>query len=179
MQRLKYLAVVEQSSETVLDNGLETQVGLLPDQHFHFLSRHIVGFFLRQITVDLGRSHNPETFFVQMNVNDITLAHLHFHLLLAERHKKVLHQAPVQKSSILVDPGYLQTSKLAYLHQRLLRSGHQTFFVVQIDKDIQFVAYLAILRHVAFGQKNLTLYIIVEIHTEIHLLHDLQSVEFS
>ena len=114
-----------------------------------------------------------------MHVDDVLPAHLHLHLLLAEGHEQVFHQPPVEESSILVDPRHLQAGKLAHLRQGLLRGGHQTLLLVEVDEHFQLVARLAPLVHIALGKQDFTFNSPVEVQAEIDLLHHPQCIVFT
>ena len=48
----------------------------------------------------------------------------------------------MEEGTEVVHPGHFQKSEVAHLCQRCLGGGNQTFFLIQIDKDADFVAHV-------------------------------------
>ena len=152
LQRLENLVMIQHSVELVVYDDLVSQVGTLPYQGIHFFACLVFGMFLRQEMFYLGRSHNAVTFLVDIDINNVSAALHHLGFLLAIGNKKVFHQPPIEECTVLIDPSHFQASKLAHLNVRLKGSCHQTFFHIQIDKDIQHIARLAAFGHITLRQ---------------------------
>ena len=105
-----------------------------------------------------------------MDEDNVALAFLHPHLLLAERAEKVFHQAPVEKRAVLVDPCDFKIGEIAHLGVWPLGSGHKPLLVVEIDKDLKLVAHLAAFRHIACRQEDFAFVASVKIHSEVDRL---------
>ena len=54
MDVLEDLALVEQAWVLVVDDDLEAEVGLLPDEQIYFLSMLVVGMVLVHVSLHLG-----------------------------------------------------------------------------------------------------------------------------
>ena len=176
----EHLVFEQQAGIPVVHNHLITQVGALPHQHIDLVSgRERRLLVLAKVALYLGRGHDAVAFVVQVHVHHVAAAHLHALALLAEGDEEVLHQPPIQESAILVDPCHAQAGKVAHLRQRLLRGGHQPLFIVQVEKDVQLVAHLAPLGHVARREQDAPLLSAIQVHAEIDLLHHFQDVESS
>ncbi|MCY1183777.1 hypothetical protein D9M73_244240 [compost metagenome] len=94
------------------------------------------------------------------------------------RHQQVLGQAPVQEDTSTVDVLDLQAGELANLHLGLLGGGDQLVFAVQVDEHVQPVIDLGlgVFRDVAPGQQDFAIGAAVQVQTEVHVFHDLQTV---
>ena len=114
-----------------------------------------------------------------MGVDDVAMTFLHLHLLFTERHEEVLHQSPIEESTIFVHPCHFQASELVHLHQRLEGGGNETFLIVEINEHIEHIARAASFGHIAGGQQDFTIVSPIEVHTEIHFFHHFQLVVFS
>ena len=114
-----------------------------------------------------------------MQMHDITPPLLHLELLLTEWHEQVFHQPPIEERPVIVYPRDLQISKISDLSQRCLRSSDQTFFAIQIQKDIQLVSHAATFRHITRRQKNLSRIASIQIHAEIHGLNHPEAIHLS
>ena len=93
MDVLEDLVLIDETAEVVVDDDLETEVGLLPYQQTHLLagpqSTRLVGII--EPTVDLRRGGNAVTLLVDIQVDDVALANLHLLFLLMEGTEHVLH----------------------------------------------------------------------------------------
>lgn len=64
-------------------------------------------------------------------MHDVGIAQYHALLLLAERTEDVLHQAPTEEGTILIDPFHFQISEVAHLGKWSLGGGDDTFLLVK------------------------------------------------
>ena len=71
MNVLEYLVLIEQTRVLVVNDDLEAEVCLLPDQQVHFVAMTIVRMFLRQVSLHLGRCYDAIALLVNMYVNDV------------------------------------------------------------------------------------------------------------
>ena len=87
-----------------------------------------------------------------MHVHNIAFALLHALLLLAEGTEEVLHQSPIEESSVFIHPRNLQISEVAYFTKRMLSSSYGTLFLVEVYEHFKFVAWFYVLWYITFGQ---------------------------
>ena len=176
LQRLENLIMKQHARIFVIYNNLESQIGFLPYKHLSFITLIILRTFLRQIMLYLSRCHNTVTFLIQMYMHQISSPFLHLGLLFTERNKKVLHQSPIQKCTILVYPCYFQTGKFSYLNIGLQRSSYQALIHIKINEHVQHIARFTSLRHITLGKQYFAIFITIKVHAEINFLNNFQLI---
>lgn len=119
---LEDLITIDEALVLVIDDNLEAEVRLLPYQQVDLLLLFQSCRFSRlEIFVNLRCCYDTVTLLVEMDVDDVAFANLHLLLLLAERTEEILHQSPVEESTVLVHPGAFEASEVAYLSEGCLR----------------------------------------------------------
>ena len=179
LQCLENFFLIHQTTELIVYNHFVTEVGLLPNHYFHFVTLVVRRYFFGKISLYFGRRHDTITVFIHMCMNHIAMTFLHLHLLFAERDEKILHQSPIQECTIFIHPGHFQTSKLTNLYLRFEGSGNETFLIIQINEHIEHITRLGTFGHITGRQQNLAVVSSIEVDTEIHFLHYFQLVVFS
>lgn len=91
---------------------------------------------------------------VDVAVNQIALASLHPHLLFAERTEEILHQSPVQVSTVFVRPRTFEVGKLSHLDEWMLGGGCEPFLMVEIEEYVKDVTPLRAFGYIALGQQD-------------------------
>lgn len=78
----------------------------------------------------------------------------------------------MQESTEVVDPCYLQISKVAHLGQRHVCGGHNALLGVEIEEDFKRFAYMHVDvgAYLAIGQEHFAiLFTAVQVESELHL----------
>ena len=115
--------------------------------------------------------------FVEMDVHEIAATLLHLHLLLAEGHEEVFHEAPVEECAEVVHPRHLEPGEVAHLGQRPLRRGHHPFLLVEVDEDVDVVADVRTLGNVSGRQQYVSVDLSpVEVQAKVDPLHHGEAV---
>ena len=115
------------------------------------------------ISLNLGSSHQTVSLFVFQYIYIIATATLHTLLLFTEGAKEVLHQTPMQESTILVGPRHLQTGEVAHLGIGFLCGCDEAFLLIEIEEYSQFVVHLCAFRYISFGQEYFHILSTVEV----------------
>ena len=142
VQFLEDLRVEEHSAELVVDDDLYADVCLVPDEDVHLVARPVRREVLAKVALHLGAGHEAVALLVHVDVDNVALSLHHLYLLFAEGNEKVLHGSPMEEGAEVVHPGHFQESEVAHLCQRCLGGGNQAFFLIQIDKDADFVSHV-------------------------------------
>ena len=122
---LEDLVLIEETRVLVVDDNLEAEVGLLPDEEIH---------------LNLGRGNDAIALLVDVDMHDVGVAEHHALLLLTERAEDILHQSPSQEGSVFVDPFHFEIGEVAYLSQWGFGGSDEALILIEIDEDIQLVA---------------------------------------
>ena len=173
---LEDLVLIEETRILVVDDNLEAEVGLLPDEEIHLVTMLVVRMVFVEITLNLGRGNDAIAFLVDVDMHDVGVAEHHALLLFAEWAEDVLHQAPAQEGSEFVDPFHFEIGEVAHLSQWGFCSSDETLFLIEIEEDIQLVADADILRNVAGCKEDLSLITTIKIQTEIYFLYDAKAI---
>ena len=129
---LENLVLIEETRILVVDDNLEAEVGLLPDEEIHLFAMLVVRMVFVEITLYLGRGNDAIALLVDVDMHDVGVAKHHALLLLAEWTEDVLHQSPAQEGSVFVDPFYFEIGEVAHLCQRGFGGCNETLFLVEI-----------------------------------------------
>ena len=113
---------------------------------------------------------------VDVAIDLIALATLHAHFLLTEGAEEVFHQSPVEVGTVFVGPGTFEVGELSHLDEGMLSGGHEAFLLVEIEEDVEDVAYLGSLGHVAFGQQDVAYVATFEVNPVFFLTQDFQLI---
>lgn len=173
---LENLVLIEQTRILVVDDNLEAEIGLLPDEEIHLIAMLVVRMVFVEITLNLGRGNDAIALLVDVDMHDVGVAEHHALLLLTEWAEDVLHQSPAQKGSVFVDPFHFEIGEIAHLCQRGFGGCYEALFLVEIDEDIQLVADACVFRYVAGWKEDLSLVTTIEIQTEINFLYDAKAI---
>ena len=177
---LEDLVIVEQTGTAVVGNHLEAQRRLLLHDGFEFLSAVVLkGCGGLEIALHFGRGHDALRLVVDVDMHQIGTSLLHGHLLLAEGHKEVLHQAPVEKGSEFVDPCHTEKGKIADTGQRGLHGSDEAFALVEIDEHVDFRAGTHLGFHVGFGHEDFADFASVEVGAVVGEARDAQGIVVS
>ena len=87
-------------------------------------------------------------------MHKIRFALLHLHFLLAEGHEEVLHEPPVQKGAVLIDPRHAEHGKVAHAAQGCFEGAYQALALVEVDEDVDLRAGPHVAGDVGLGQEN-------------------------
>ena len=161
----------------IVYNDFQTKFGALPHQKVYFFTA-VIEMLARwtQMFVYFGRCHKAAGFVVDIHKDDVTFAHLHSTLLLAERHKEVFHHTPVEERAVLVDPRHFEIGKVAHRGQRLFGGGHESFRLVEIDKELEGVARSHRLGDVGFWDENFAQFSPINIRSVVGETRDGEGV---
>jgi len=129
---LEDLVLIEQTRILVVDDNLEAEVGLLPDEEIHLIAMLIVRMVFVEITLNLGRGNDAVALLIDVDMHDVGVAEHHTLLLLSEWAEDVLHQAPAQEGSEFVDPFYFEIGEVAHLCQWGFGGSDEALFLVEI-----------------------------------------------
>ena len=176
MDVLENLVLIEETRILVVDDNLEAEVGLLPDEKIHLVTMLVVRMVFVEITLNLGRGNDAVALLVDVDMHDVGVAEHHTFLLLAEWAEDVLHQPPAQKGSVFVDPFHFEIGEIAHLCQWGFGGCYEALFLVEIDEDIQLVADACVFRYVAGWKEDFSLVTTIEIQTEINFLYDAKAI---
>lgn len=113
---------------------------------------------------------------VDVAIDLITLATLHTHLLFAEGAEEILHQAPMEVGAVFVGPGTFEVSELSHFNEWVFGGGDEAFLLVEIEEDVEGVAYLDAFGHIAFRQQNVADVAAFEINAMLFSAQDFQLV---
>ena len=173
---LEDLVLIEETRILVVDDNLEAEVGLLPDEEIHLIAMLVVRMVFVEITLNLGRGNDAVALLIDVDMHDVGVAEHHTFLLLTEWAEDVLHQPPAQEGSVFVDPFHFEISEIAHLSQWGFGGSNEALFLVEIDEDIQLVADACVFRYVAGWKEDLSLVTTIEIQTEINFLYDAKAI---
>ena len=173
---LENLILIEQTRILVVDDNLEAEVGLLPDEEIHLFAMLVVRMVFVEITLYLGRGNDAIALLVDVDMHDVGVAKHHALLLLAEWAEDVLHQSPAQEGSVFVDPFHFEIGEVANLSQWGFGGSDEALILIEIDEDIQLVADASVFRNVAGWKEDFSLISTIEIQTEIYFLYDAKAI---
>ena len=157
MEGLEYLIVVDLTLIAVVDDALESEVGLLPDEDICRIAMlHSWGGF--KLLLDLGSGHQAVGVFVYLNIDNVSLSLLHPLLLFTEGTEEILHKTPFEESAILVDPCHFKAGELTHLGDRMLGGGYGALFLIKVDKHFNLVADVHIFGYVTLGKEDLAFF---------------------
>ena len=173
---LENLVLLEQTWILVVDDNLEAEVGLLPDEEIHLIAMLVVRMVFVEITLNLGRGNDAIALLVDVDMHDVGVAKHHALLLLAEWAEDVLHQSPAQEGSVFVDPFHFEIGEVAHFSQWGFGGSDEALILIEIDEDIQLVADASVFRNVAGWKEDFSLISTIEIQTEIYFLYDAKAI---
>lgn len=176
MDVLENLVLIEKTRILVVDDNLEAEVGLLPDEEIYLIAMLVVRMVFVEITLNLGRGNDAIALLIDVDMHDVGVAEHHALLLLTEWAEDVLHQPPAQEGSVFVDPFHFEIGEIAHLSQWGFGGSDEALFLVEIDEDIQLVADADILWDVAGRKEDFSLVTTIEIQTEINFLYDAKAI---
>ena len=130
MNPLENLVFISQCRIGIIDDNLESEFCLLPNQHVYFMSAFHVGNIFIEEFLYLCRCYDAITLLVDIYVNDVRLTDFHLFLLFMEGTKQVFHQSPLQECTVLVYPRHFQVSKLAYFAKWFFRGSYQSLLII-------------------------------------------------
>ena len=129
--------------------------------------------------VDLARTDDAARQLVDIYINNVSASFLHLLRLFAMGDEQFLRRAPVGKSADGIHTVDLQIGELSYGGVGMLVGGDEACLGVLIDEDLQFVAHLDVLRHVAFGHEYLDPFASIEVQAEVNDLRHFQRIILS
>lgn len=173
---LENLVLIEQTRILVVDDNLEAEVGLLPDEEIHLFAMLVVRMVFVEITLYLGRGNDAIALLVDVDMHDVGVAEHHALLLLTEWAEDVLHQSPAQEGSVFVDPFHFEIGEVAHFSQWGFGGSDEALILIEIDEDIQLVADASVFRNVAGWKEDFSLVTTIEILTEIYFLYDAKAI---
>ena len=139
----------------ILHDDFVAEGSTLSDNDLHFFAGEIGSFgggF--KIAVQFGRGDDASAFFVDVDVDEVELALLHRWHLLAEGTEEVFDESPVEERAIFVHPSHSEKGEVADTGERCFKGADQTLRLVQIDKDVDFVAFVNFRGEIFFGKED-------------------------
>ena len=91
MDVLEDLVLIEETRILVVDDNIEAEIGLLPDEEIYLIAMLVVRMVFVEITLNLGRGNDAIALLVDVDMHDVGVAEHHTFLLLAEWAEDVLH----------------------------------------------------------------------------------------
>ena len=176
MDVLEDLVLIEETRILVVDDNLEAEVCLLPDEEIHLVTMLVVRMVFVEITLNLGRGNDAIALLVDVDMHDVGVAEHHAFLLLTEWAEDVLHQPPAQEGSVFVDPFHFEIGEIAYLSQWGFGGRDEALILIEIDEDVQLVADACVFWDVAGWKEDLSLVTTIEIQSEIYFLYDAKAI---
>ena len=152
----------------IVDDDFIAEVRLLPDEDFDFLTFLVGGRHVAQMLVDLGSACYAARQLIYINIYNVSTAFLHLLRLFAMGDEQFLRRAPVGEGTDGVHAVDFQIGELPYGGVWMFVGGDEACLGVLIDEDLQFVAHLDVLRHVAFGHEYLDPFASIEVQAEVN-----------
>lgn len=116
---------------------------------------------------------------VYVAIDLVSLPFLHAYLLFAEGAEEVFHESPVEVSSIFVGPCALEVGELSDFDEWMFGGGDKALFLVEIEEDIEDVAYFGASWHISLWQQDVAYLSAFKIYSMVFYSQDFKLVSLA